>query len=89
MELQLCPAGTEATVEWVNLEPDERQRLRELGIAEGATVHVIHCGMFGSRVIAVGSDRFAIDGKTCACIQVSTDDSHATSPANVREFATA
>ncbi|WP_425956940.1 FeoA family protein [Xylanimonas sp. McL0601] len=70
MDLRLCPAGTAAEVRWVDLDEDERARLRELGLREGAVVHVVHCGAFGGRVIAVGSDRFAIDGRTCACIGV-------------------
>ncbi|QAY62863.1 ferrous iron transport protein A [Xylanimonas allomyrinae] len=70
MDLRLCPAGTSAEVRWVDLDDEERTRLRELGLREGAVVHVVHCGAFGSRVVAVGADRFAIDGRTCACIGV-------------------
>jgi len=71
VDLRLCPAGTQAEVRWVDLEDDERARLREIGVREGAVVHVVHCGAFGARVIAVGSDRIAIDGRTCACIGVT------------------
>jgi ferrous iron transport protein A len=70
MELRLCPAGTAARVSWIDVQDEERTRMRELGLAEGSVVHVIHCGAFGSRVVAVGADRFAVDGRTCACIGV-------------------
>ena len=70
MKLNLCPEGTAAVVEWLDLDPADRTRLRELGIREGAVVHVIQCAAFNGRVIAVGSDRFAVDGRTCACITV-------------------
>lgn len=71
MDLRLCPTGTPAEVSWVDLDDDARARLREIGLREGAVVHVIHCGAFGNRVIAVGSDRIALDGRTCACIGVT------------------
>ncbi len=71
MDLRLCPAGTSVEVSWVELDDAERARLRELGLREGAVVHVVHCSAFGGRVIAVGSDRLAIDGRTCACIGVT------------------
>ncbi len=70
MELRWCDAGTVVEVRWVDLDDDERARLRVLGVREGAVVQVVHCGAFGGRVIAVGSDRLAIDGRTCACISV-------------------
>ena len=70
VDLRLCAAGTAAEIRWVDLDEEERVRLRDLGVREGAVVHVIHCGAFGARVIAVGSDRLALDGRTCACIGV-------------------
>ncbi|WP_050758186.1 FeoA family protein [Xylanimonas cellulosilytica] len=71
MNLRRCTAGTAAEVRWIDLADDERARLRELGLREGAVVHVVHCGAFGGRVVAVGADRFAIDGRTCSCIDVT------------------
>jgi ferrous iron transport protein A len=69
--------GDAVRVEWIDLPESERTRLRELGISQGSTLHVVQCGAFGARVVAVGSDRFAIDGDTCRCISVTlgTDDS--------------
>ena len=74
MELRLCLEGTSVEVGWVDLDDDSRARLREIGIREGAVVHVVHCGAFGNRVVAVGSDRIALDGRTCACIGVTPLD---------------
>ncbi|MDR2703785.1 MAG: ferrous iron transport protein A [Cellulomonadaceae bacterium] len=70
MELRLCPLGSAVEVSWLDLNADERARMRELGIREGTVIHVVNCGAFGSKVIAIGADRFAIDGRTCACISV-------------------
>jgi len=66
----MCPAGTVARVRLIDLPPEECARLRELGLAPDTLVQVIQCGAFKSRVIAVGSDRFAIDGRTCRCIDM-------------------
>ena len=71
MNLSLCPVGSAVVVRSLDLDPGERTRLAELGIREDAVVHVIRCAAFGGRVIAVGADRFAIDGRTCACIDVT------------------
>ena len=62
-----------ARVRLIDLPPEECARLRELGLAPDTLVQVIQCGAFKSRVIAVGSDRFAIDGRTCRCIQLYDD----------------
>jgi len=70
VELRLCPAGSAVEVRWLDLDADEQLRMRELGIREGALLHVVNCGASGSKVVAIGSDRFAIDGRTCACIAV-------------------
>jgi len=77
MDLGICPTGSAVRVRWVDLDDGERARLRELGIREGAVLHVVNCGAFGARVVAIGSDRFAIDGRTCACIAVIPHDDDA------------
>jgi len=74
VDLRICPIGSAVEVRWVDLADDERVRMRELGIREGAILHVVNCGAFGARVVAIGSDRFAIDGRTCACISVIPHD---------------
>ena len=76
MNLRVCPIGSAVEVRWIDLEDGERTRLRELGIREGALLHVVNCGAFGAKVVALGSDRFAIDGRTCACIAVIPHDEH-------------
>lgn len=74
MELRLCPIGSAVEVRWLDLDADEQLRMRELGIREGALLHVVNCGAYGSKVVAIGADRFAIDGRTCACIAVVPQD---------------
>lgn len=70
MELLTCSRGSTVEVQWIDLADAERNRLRELGIREGAVLHIVNCGAFGAKVVALGADRFAIDGQTCACIAV-------------------
>jgi len=85
VELSLCPAGTVARVRLIDLPPEECARLRELGLAPETQVEVIQCGAFKSRVIAIGSDRFAIDGKTCRCILLHDDSVVESAPTNRRK----
>jgi ferrous iron transport protein A len=60
MTLDLLPLGQRArivAVDWPRLADDEGQRLRALGIDEGAEVSVAHRGVFGARdplAIAIG-----------------------------------
>jgi len=70
MDLLTCSRGSTVEVQWIDLDDNERTRLRELGIREGAVLHVVNCGAAGTKVVALGADRFAIDGQTCACIAV-------------------
>jgi ferrous iron transport protein A len=52
MTLDLLPLGQRArivAVDWPRLADDEGQRLRALGIEEGAEVAVAHRGIFGAR----------------------------------------
>ena len=52
MTLDQLPLGTSAqiqSVDWAALVPEEAQRLRALGIEEGAVVRVAYRGVFGAR----------------------------------------
>jgi ferrous iron transport protein A len=52
MTLDLLPLGQRArilTVDWPRLADDEAQRLRSLGIEEGAEIALAHRGVFGAR----------------------------------------
>jgi ferrous iron transport protein A len=52
MTLDLLPIGQNArivAVDWSRLVDEEAQRLRALGIDEGATVAVAHRGIFAGR----------------------------------------
>jgi ferrous iron transport protein A len=54
----------------MRLDDATRRRLRELGLSLGARVRVVQRGAFGGRVVAVGADRFALDGRTCRSLEV-------------------
>jgi len=52
MTLDLLPIGQRATitaVDWSQLVDEEGQRLRALGLDEGARVSISHRGVFGGR----------------------------------------
>lgn len=52
MTLDLLPIGQTAritAVDWPRLAPEEAQRLRALGIEEGAQLSVAHRGIFAGR----------------------------------------
>lgn len=54
----------------VNLDDKFCLRLREMGIVEGAKLKLANRGAFGSRVLAKGYERVAIDAKCAKCIEV-------------------
>ena len=66
MTLESLPAGKRAritAVDWAALAPDEGQRLRALGLDEGARVAVAHRGVFAGRdplAVMVGRMQVAI-----------------------------
>lgn len=70
MQLATCPADTEVDVVAVGLEADALLRATELGLRVGARVRVLHRGPKGSRVVAVGGTRLALDGATAAGVEV-------------------
>lgn len=66
MTLESLPVGKRAriiSVDWDALAPDEGQRLRALGLDEGARVAVAHRGVFSGRdplAVMVGRMQVAI-----------------------------
>ncbi len=76
MTLDLLPAGRYARitdVEWSTLVPEEAQRLRALGLEEGARVSVAHRGIFGGRdpiAVIVGRMTVALRRVHAAAMQV-------------------
>lgn len=66
MTLESLPVGKRAritAVDWSALAPDEGQRLRALGLDEGARVAVSHRGVFAGRdplAVMVGRMQVAI-----------------------------
>jgi ferrous iron transport protein A len=70
MKLGELPAGVDGRVVDVQLDAGLRLRLGEMGLRNGALLQVTQNAAFGGRVVAVGADRFAVDGHTCAQIRV-------------------
>ncbi|GAB2472872.1 FeoA family protein [Xylanimonas ulmi] len=70
MDLRACPTDRLAVVRTVGLIDDDRLRLRNLGVREGAVVEVVNRSPFGACVLALGADRVALDAATCARIEV-------------------
>lgn len=76
MTLDLLPAGRYAritAVEWSVLVAEEAQRLRALGLEEGARVAVSHRGIFGGMdpiAVVVGRMTVALRRVHAAAMQV-------------------
>ena len=71
MDLADCPLDTDVTVLAVDPDCEACLRMRELGLRVGTCVRVTHRGPAGSRVIAVGASRVALDARTAARIAVA------------------
>lgn len=72
MRLGECTLACEAAVVAIDLPPQERAHMLELGLHAGAVVRVTHRGPFGGCVVAVGSTRIALDGSAASAITVET-----------------
>ena len=74
--LDQLPLGTAArivSVDWAMLVPEETQRLRALGIEEGADVRVAYRGVFGARdpiAIEIGRMTVALRRVHASAMQV-------------------
>lgn len=79
MTLDLLPIGQKAriaAVDWSCLVPEEGQRLRALGIDEGARVSVAHRGVFAGAdplAITVGRMTVALRRVHARAMQVVSD----------------
>ena len=76
MTLDLLPIGQPArivAVDWSRLVDEEAQRLRALGLDEGAQVSVSHRGVFGGRdplAVIVGRMTVAVRRAHASAMQV-------------------
>lgn len=68
--LREAETGRDYVVTDVTLDARHAFRLAELGIRPGVRVLVMQHGGFGGRVVAVGSERIALDGETAAAVTV-------------------
>jgi len=76
-----CDPGTTVRIRDVAVDAVVRTRMRELGLREHVLVRITHRAAFGGRVVAVGADRFALDARTCAAIEVGgVDDTRGATP---------
>jgi ferrous iron transport protein A len=66
--------GQAVEVVSVDLAEDQCFRLREMGISPGSKLQVSQRSAFGSRIIARGAERIAVDAKCAKCIQVKQRD---------------
>lgn len=64
----------EVTVLAVDPACDACLRMHELGLRVGTCVRVTHRGPAGTRVVAVGGSRVALDAQTAARVQVAHAD---------------
>lgn len=65
-----APLGRDLQVAAIDLDNRHAFRLAEIGIRTGMSVRVIQKGNFGGRVVAMGSQRIAVDGATARAIEL-------------------
>ena len=70
MNLRTSPVGLDVQIVGLDVEPGLALRMCELGLRAGAVVRVTHHGAAG-RVVAVGSDRFALDLDACSGVHLA------------------
>ncbi|MCL2455786.1 MAG: ferrous iron transport protein A [Micrococcales bacterium] len=71
MNLSALPAGRDARIVGLDVEPGLALRMGELGLRVGTVVRVTHHGGLAGRVVAVGSDRFALDLDACRGVRLA------------------
>lgn len=71
MNLSILPIGQPGRIAAVAVEPGFALRLGELGLRVGADVQVVHHTRAGC-LIAVGTDRVALDHRSCANVSITT-----------------
>jgi len=79
MTLDSLPIGLRAkivAVDWPSLVAEEAQRLRALGLDEGASISVSHAGVFGGRdpiAVSIGRMTIALRRAHAAAMQVEPE----------------
>ncbi len=79
MTLDTLPIGQNArivSVDWPSLVSEEAQRLRALGLDEGAQVSVAHAGVFGGRdpiAVTIGRMTVALRRVHAAAMEVAPE----------------
>jgi ferrous iron transport protein A len=70
--MKLSEAKKNDTIKVTNVNLDDKfcLRLREMGIHEGSEMTVSQKSAFGSRILAKGNERIAIDSKCAKCIEI-------------------
>jgi ferrous iron transport protein A len=68
-----CPLDTDVTVLAVDPDCSACLRMCEIGLRVGSCVRVTQRGPAGTRVVAVGASRVALDAQTAARIRVAWD----------------
>ncbi len=70
MRLSDAPIGVELRLGASRLDDGATLRLSELGLRSGTVIRVLQRAGFDGRLIAVGSARLALDGRTAGGIDV-------------------
>lgn len=71
MNLATFPSGQDARIVGLDAEPGLALRMSELGLRVGAVVRVVHHARGGGRVVAVGTDRLALDLAACRGVRLA------------------
>lgn len=70
MSLSECRTRERVRILSLAVAGDDALRMHEMGLRHGAVVRVTHRGAFGGVVVALGSARVALDGRTARAVGV-------------------
>lgn len=70
MNLSKCPLRVKARIVEMNVEPQYRLRLQELGVRDGAEFTAVNRAAFGGVVVNIGGTRVAVDRNSARRMEI-------------------
>lgn len=71
LTVENCPMDADMAITAIGVDERHRFRMLELGLRAGTVIRVVQRASFGGRVVAKGTERIALDGRTASLIAVT------------------
>ncbi|PAU69182.1 Ferrous iron transport protein A [Bifidobacterium italicum] len=71
LTVENCPLDEDMAITAIDVDERHRFRMLELGLRAGTVIRVVQRANFGGRVVARGTERIALDGRTASRITVA------------------